>query len=90
MPERWLTEAESARLTSFPTEIPEPNVVTFYTLIDSDRRLIKDLRGDANRLGFTLQLCTLRYLGFVPDDLQNAPAQVIEFLARQLSVPHEP
>jgi TnpA family transposase len=86
MPEHWLTESEIGRFTTYPTEIPEADVVTFFTLTESDRRLLAGLHGEANRLGFALQLCTLRYLGFVPDDLQKSPLPVIRFLARQLAV----
>ena len=84
MPEHWLTETEIVRLTSHPTEIPEADVITFFTLTESDHRLLATLRGDDNRLGFALQLCTLRYLGFVPADLSQVPSPVIKFLARQL------
>lgn len=84
MPEHWLTETEIVRLTSHPTEIPEADVITFFTLTESDHRLLATLRGDDNRLGFALQLCTLRYLGFVPTDLSQVPSPVIKFLARQL------
>ena len=86
MPEHWLTESKIGRFTTYPTEIPEADVVTFFTLTESDRRLLAGLHGEANRLGFALQLCTLRYLGFVPDDLQKSPLPVIRFLARQLAV----
>lgn len=86
MPEHWITEAERVRLTSFPAVMPEADVVTFFTLTESDHRLLAGLHGEANRLGFALQLCTLRYLGFVPDDLQKSPAPVVRFLARQLAV----
>ena len=43
------------------------------------------MRDDAGRLGFALQLGTLRYLGFCPDDLAAAPAEVVRFLADQLN-----
>jgi len=42
--------------------------------------------GDANRLGWALQLCGLRMLGFCPDDMTSAPAVAVRFLARQLDV----
>jgi Domain of unknown function (DUF4158) len=41
---------------------------------------------DASRLGFALQLGTLRHLGFCPDDLASAPPEVVGFLADQLRV----
>jgi len=38
----------------------------------------------ANRLGVAVQLCTLPWLGFVPDDLATAPAAVVRKLAERL------
>jgi len=86
MPEHWLTEAERLRLTSYPIEVAAEDLVTFFTLTESDHKFLSNLRYDANRLGCALQLCALRYLGFVPDALPEAPATVTEFLARQLGV----
>jgi TnpA family transposase len=86
MPERWMTEAEIVRFTSYPTEIPEADLVTFFTLSESDHGLLAALRGDDSRLGFALQLCALRYLGFVPADLSRSPSPIANFLARQLQV----
>ena len=42
--------------------------------------------GDSNRLGWALQLCGLRMLGFCPDDMTTVPAVAVRFLARQLDV----
>ena len=84
MPVRWLTESEQRRLTCFPDQISENQIVTFYTLNVADRQRLANLRG-GNRFGFALQLGTLRHLGFVPENLTEAPAAVIEFLARQIS-----
>ena len=39
-----------------------------FTLSESNLEFVKQQRGDHNRLGFALQLCALRYLGFCPDD----------------------
>ena len=86
MPEHWLSEAEVVRLTGYPPGVPEVDVVTFFTLTESDYKLLAGLRGDDSRLGFALQLCTLRYLGFVPADLAQVPTPVITFLAWQLAV----
>jgi hypothetical protein len=69
MPTRWLTESEQNRLTRFPAKVPENDVATFFTLTKSDWSALSNLRGDGNRLGFALQLCSLCYLGFVPENL---------------------
>ena len=42
--------------------------------------------GAANRLGLALQLCVLRYLGFVPRNLSAAPRSAACFVADQLEV----
>jgi TnpA family transposase len=55
-------------------------------LSGSDLEFVRKQRGDHNRLGFALQLCGLRYLGFCPDDLVTAPPAAITFVADQLQV----
>ncbi len=41
-------------------------------------------RGAASRLGLAVQLCALRFLGFVPEDLASLPGAALEFLAGQV------
>jgi TnpA family transposase len=49
------------RRTLFPTEKSE--LIRLYTFSEQDLSVIKQRRGDANRLGFTVLLCALRYPG---------------------------
>jgi hypothetical protein len=42
--------------------------------------------GPHARLGFGLELCALRFMGFVPDDLTSAPPEAVTFVARQLAM----
>lgn len=56
----------------------------FFHLDDQDRELIAERRRASNRLGFAVQLVTVRYLGmFLPDPLE-VPASVVDYLAEQL------
>ncbi|MEV4249985.1 DUF4158 domain-containing protein [Streptosporangium canum] len=43
-------------------------------------------RGPEARMGLALQLCTLPWLGFVPEDLRGAPRAAVIRLAHQLTV----
>ena len=86
MPVQFLSDAQRESLSRFPGEIPPDDVVTFFTLSESDKDQIPKTSSNYNRLGFALGLCALRYLGFCPDDLTTAPTEVIEYLAYQLGV----
>lgn len=86
MPANWLNESDQQRFISYPAHVSESDTITFFTLTDMDWQLLDILRGSVNRLGFTLQLGTLRLLGFVPENLQEAPSEIVEFLAAQLAV----
>gem|GEM_PF-2358029 len=56
----------------------------FFHLDDEDRRLIEARRRDYNRLGFALQVVTVRHLGmFLPDPLE-VPPELVGYLAEQL------
>jgi hypothetical protein len=58
----------------------------FFHLDDEDRRLIEARRRDYNRLGFALQVVTVRHLGmFLPDPLE-VPPELVGYLAEQLAI----
>jgi hypothetical protein len=58
----------------------------FFFLDDVDRKLVRQRRGAANRLGFALQLTTARYLETFLDNPLDVPEPVIEYLAGQLEI----
>ena len=86
MPASIFSETELARLASFPEEIPGDDLIRAFTLTGADRDLVALRRGAANRLELALQLCALRYLGFVPRNLSAAPRSAACFVADQLEV----
>lgn len=85
MPSRVLRPEEIAALERFPAELTVEEVAAHYTLT-ADLKAVRERRGEANRLGFALQLCAIRHLGFAPEDLRDAPAGVVAWLAEQLGV----
>jgi len=86
MPIGFLTVAERERLSRFPEHIPEDDLSVFFLLSEADHQAVNHQHDDHTRLGFALQLCTLRYLGFVPHDLGTAPSSAVGYVAEQLHV----
>ena len=67
--------------------MPLADLEQFFYLDDADRKLVAGQREDHNRLGFSVQLATVRYIGrFLADPLEGVPAEVIDFLAGQLQI----
>jgi len=87
VPIGFLTDAERERLDGFPARVVPGDLDAYFTLSRADRRQVPRTTSAANRLGFALQLGTLRFLGFCPDDLNTAPEAVVAFVAKQLDVP---
>ncbi|WP_331761108.1 Tn3 family transposase (plasmid) [Streptomyces anulatus] len=58
----------------------------YFFLDDADREAVQAKRRAHNRLGYAVQLTSVRYLGrFLPDPRQ-VPAEVAEYLAEQLEI----
>jgi TnpA family transposase len=87
MPIQLFTEPERARRNRFPEVITHEDLVIFFTLSERDMERMPRYSAPHNRLGYALQLCALRFMGFVPDDLSSAPPEAVAFLAQQLTVP---
>ncbi len=79
---------EREQLNRFPSDITEDDLIAYFTLSTVDKELLVDRRGDHNLLGFAVQLCTLRYLGYCPDELAHIPQHVIVYLGKQLAIKH--
>jgi hypothetical protein len=74
VPVLFLSNAQRKQLSGFPAEIDDEALDRFFTLSGTDWAKGRQRHGDGNRLGWSLQLCGLRMLGFRPDDVTIAPA----------------
>jgi hypothetical protein len=61
-------------------------VERFFYLDDADRNLIARRRSDHHRLGFAVQLGTVRAVGRFLEDPLDVPWPAVEFLAEQLEI----
>ena len=84
---RMFTEEQLDRLRSFP-DIDKDELIRFFTLTKADVAFVDPGRGrgPVDRLGLAVQLCTLPWLGFVPDDIQAAPQVAVARLAERLGL----
>src|SRR5438876_4936643 len=83
---RVFSDEDLERLRSFP-EINREELIRFFTLTPADVEFIDPGRGPSDRLGLAVQLCTLPWLGFVPDAVSSAPAVAVARLSERLQVP---
>ena len=86
MPVRFLSDAELARLSSWPDEIAEHDLVAFFTFTSDDAAWLSGTVRVENRLGAAVQLCTLPWLGWIPDDLTGCPSAAVSRLGSQLGL----
>jgi hypothetical protein len=69
-----------------PNEIDDDTLRKYFTLTKEDLEQVEQCRGPINRLGFAIQLCTLRWHGYFLPDTRDIPAAVIEMIASQLGL----
>jgi hypothetical protein len=63
---------ELERLRGFP-EITRAELIRYFTLTGPDEAFLRKFHGPANVLGVAVQLASLPWLGFVPDEITHRP-----------------
>ena len=86
MPVEFLTDAEAASYGRYNGSPARAELERACYLDDADRVLVARRRGDHNRLGFALQLTTVRSLGLFLANPLDVPNTVLDYLAEQLGV----
>ncbi len=85
MPRRSiLSAAERDNLLALPDAKEE--LIRHYTFSDTDLSIIRQRRGPANRLGFAVQLCYLRFPGIFLGVDQSPSLPLLKLVADQIKV----
>lgn len=78
---------EKEKLFGMFTGIPsEEQLQLYFQLTDFDKEIIDEMRLPSTKLGFAVQLGTVRFLGTFFTDFSKIPLEVIVYLANQLSI----
>ncbi|OEH45188.1 hypothetical protein lpari_03810 [Legionella parisiensis] len=86
MPVSFLSPVQCDNYAKYPTDLPPDIVDSLFFLDDQDMEWIANKRGDFSRLGYALQLTTVRFIGAFISDLNQIPRVVIERVAIQIKV----
>lgn len=86
MPVDFLTATQRQRYGRYPASLSSEELARNFHLDDDDREWIATKRRDSSRLGFALQLSTVRFLGTFLEDTSAVPTVVLRTVASQIDV----
>jgi TnpA family transposase len=86
LPVEFLPDEQAAAYGRLPEVLSRAELERFFFLDDVDRGLVEAKRRDYNKLGFALQLVTVRNVGAFLDDPLDVPVELVDYLAEQLGI----
>jgi hypothetical protein len=81
-----LLPAQRSQFTDIPTEIPERDLIRYYTFSPDELAVIHQCGRDHNRHGFAVQLAYLRFPGRPLRAGEDVPNAILSYIAAQLQL----
>ena len=73
----------------FAKSYAHEQLVEYFLVSEADQQFIAQFRGNINRTSVAILLKSLQYLGYFPPHLSVVPADVKQFITRQLNSPED-
>ncbi|CAJ62319.1 putative Transposase TnpA [Frankia alni ACN14a] len=80
------TDDEAAAYGRYAGAPSRADLERVFFVDDEDRALVERHRGEHMKLGFSLHLVTVRWVGMFLEDPLDVPTAVLDFMAEQLGV----
>jgi TnpA family transposase len=87
VPTNFLSEDQRRRFGRFAEDPDEGQLAGSFLLDQTARRRAMAAKGARNRIGWAVQLGTVRYLGTFLDNPEQVPGIVVDYVAEQLGLP---
>lgn len=81
-----LSDAERLPWERFPQDLDPDVIGVYFTLVDGEVDELRRLPTPAGRLATAIAVAAIRWLGFVPAELEHAPSAGVQRLAARLDV----